>query len=133
MCFLSNLSIDEASGEMIACQCTMRIAYILALACNSCSSNDLFAHTKKFIRKRLMELEYEHHTNLLKVSEDAEAELQQKDNQLAVVEAKLCQLRIQVDNERRISQKAAPDMGLDQVQELDECRFDICICDCFHI
>lgn len=56
-------------------------------------------------RRKLEEVKVEHQKDLLKVVEDTEAELQQKDHHLAVVEARLCQLRIQVDNEKRLSPK----------------------------
>lgn len=64
---------------------------------------------------RLTEIEQEHHNNLLKVAEDAEVELGQKDYQLAVVEAKLCQLKLQIENEKRMSQKLASDNPAQQV------------------
>lgn len=56
-------------------------------------------------RRKLEEVEVEHQEDLLKVVEDTEAELRQKDQHLAVLEARLCQLRIQIDNERRLSPK----------------------------
>jgi hypothetical protein len=43
--------------------------------------------------KKLEEKDMEHQANLLKMAENAEAELRQKDIQLAVVEAELCQMQ----------------------------------------
>ena len=60
-------------------------------------------------RKKLEVIEVEHQKDLLKVVEDTEAELRQKDHHLAVVEARLCQLRIQIDKEKRLSPKGIPD------------------------
>jgi hypothetical protein len=45
------------------------------------------------LRKKLEEKDMEHQANLLKMAENAEAELRQKDIQLAVVEAELCQMQ----------------------------------------
>ncbi|XP_024393565.1 uncharacterized protein [Physcomitrium patens] len=52
-------------------------------------------------KKKLEEAEVKHRKNLLKVSEDCEAEIRQKDHHLAVVEARLCQLIIQSHNDKR--------------------------------
>ncbi|KAG0587963.1 hypothetical protein KC19_2G205000 [Ceratodon purpureus] len=60
-------------------------------------------------KKKLEVIEVEHQKDLLKVVEDTEAELRQKDHHLAVVEARLCQLRIQIDKEKRLSPKGIPD------------------------
>lgn len=60
-------------------------------------------------KKKLDEIELEHQRNLSKVAEDYEAELKQKDLQVAVLEAKLCQIRIQIDNEKRLSPKRTPE------------------------
>ena len=48
-------------------------------------------------RKKLGEQEDEHKANLMKMAENAEAQLAQKDVQLAMLEAKLCKLQLQFE------------------------------------
>jgi len=52
---------------------------------------------------------------VLKIAEDTEEELKLKDQMLAVVEAKLCQLRIQIDNEKRSTPTRTPEASLPAV------------------
>ena len=79
-------------------------------------------------RKKLEEIEVEHQKDLLKVVEDTEAELRQKDHHLAIVEAKLCQLRIQIDNEKRINPKGIPDVISEEVSVSSAVAIAECNC-----
>lgn len=68
---------------------------------DSDSGNSRTSNIVPVYRKKLEEAEVKHRKNLLKVSEDCEAEIRQKDHHLAVVEARLCQLIIQSHNDKR--------------------------------
>jgi hypothetical protein len=46
---------------------------------------------------------------------DAKAELQQKDCQITLVEAEVCQLKRQIDTERATDQETVTDMGYEEV------------------
>lgn len=72
-------------------------------------------------RKKFEEIEVEHQKDLLKVVEDTEAELTQKDHHLAVVEARLCQLRIQIENEKRSTPEGVPDAFPEEVSVSPKC------------
>lgn len=65
-------------------------------------------------RRKLEEVEAEHQKHLLRAAEEIEAELRQKDHQLAVAEAKLCQLRIHIDNEKRATPYQTPGVSTPQ-------------------
>ncbi|KAG0571155.1 hypothetical protein KC19_6G215300 [Ceratodon purpureus] len=62
-------------------------------------------------RNKLDDVEAAHQKILLKVAEETEAEIRQKDHQLAIAEAKLCQLRIQIDNEKRATPNRTPELA----------------------
>lgn len=61
------------------------------------------------------EVEAECRKKLLKFAEETEEELKLKDQMLAIVEAKLCQLRIQIDNEKRSTPTRTPETSLQAV------------------
>ena len=63
-------------------------------------------------------VELEHQKDLLKVVEDSEAELRQKDHHLAVVEARLCQLRIQIENGKWSNPKGILDVVPEEVPKM---------------
>lgn len=80
----------------------------------------------KKIKRKLREKEREHRTILIKVLEEAENELQEKDYKLAVVEAKLIQAQIQYEQEKKTKENNTSEIMKKKTTRQD-CSIDLAI------
>lgn len=80
----------------------------------------------KKIKRKLREKEREHRTILIKILEEAENELQEKDYKLAIVEAKLIQAQIQYEQEKKTKEKNTSEIMKKKTTRQD-CSMDLAI------
>lgn len=80
----------------------------------------------KAVKRKLREREREHRTILIKVLEEVENELQEKDYKLAVVEAKLIQAQIQYEQERKNKEKITSEIMKKKIMRQD-CSMDLAV------
>lgn len=78
----------------------------------------------KAVKRKLREREREHRTILIKVLEEVENELQEKEYKLAVVEAKLIKAQIQYEQERKAKEKITSEIMKNKTTRQD-CSIDL--------
>lgn len=78
----------------------------------------------KAVKRKLREREREHRTILIKVLEEVENELQEKEYKLAVIEAKLIKAQIQYEQERKAKEKITSEIMKNKTTRQD-CSIDL--------